>query len=140
MLTRSSKTFIIEEVKEESSKKIKRRRKGYRQIEITTKPKRAFVYKIPKSIYEKYMKEISRTPNENSRARVKRAKCHQKTYEKFNTSGETPNCLSNLLVAARQAFESRDFKTLIEILDKSLKIRDMILKQQVLAYMEGEND
>lgn len=127
------------EVTSETQAKTKPKRKVYRQhIFKTPKQTLALSYKIPSSIYEKYKNDLSADLAVKKKAHltVSRSKCHQTNYENFNT-GETPNCISNLLVAARQSFECRDFKTLIEILEKSLKIRDVVAKQQVLAYMEG---
>lgn len=138
----SGKCEIKDEKYETRTKRARMKSEGRRKVSQTVRtfrtspPTIALRYKIPLSIYERYMNEM--TSNPNKIPCIRRLRCHQVTYETFNTT-ETPNCRANILVAARQAFENRDFKTLTEILEKALKIRDMLLKQQVLAYMDGEH-
>lgn len=85
-------------------------------------------YKVPLSIYEKALNEIKSKPEahtENIRRR-----CHQTTYKNFNNNA-APLCRANVMEAAKQALEDRNYKELYELMKQALKVRDLFLMQQM---------
>lgn len=86
-------------------------------------------YKVPQKIYERAVHEISAALNRDQIITA-RARCHRNTIKSFNCI-EGITCPANFLEAAKQSLEDRNFKTLYEIINRALEIRDISLFQQV---------
>lgn len=92
-----------------------------------------FAYKVPQKAYERAISEISATLNRDQIITA-RARCHRNAYKSFNCT-EAITCPANFLEAAKQSLEDRNFKTLYEIINRALEIRDISLFQQVQQVM-----
>lgn len=87
-------------------------------------------YKLPTIIYENTINKLKEVPKIDTRAEENRLRCHQNTYNNFNTC-EPVDCNANFLQAAKQALEDRNFRVLYDIISKALNIRDHFLVQQM---------
>jgi len=92
-------------------------------------------YKLPSTIYENALNKLKEFLIKDSCDQENRLRCHQNTYNNFNTC-EPVDCNANILQAAKQALEDREFRVLYDIISKALNIRDNFLMQQMLEYME----
>lgn len=88
-------------------------------------------YFVPKSVYDAAMDDLQQKDESINKTPTRiTSHCHQKRYRYFNTQ-ESALCHPNILEAARQAFEDRNFRVLYEIIYKGLEIRDFYFSAQL---------
>jgi len=85
-------------------------------------------YFVPKPVYDQAIDDIQKTSELVNKK--DKPHCHQKEYRYFNTHQAALNN-ANILEAARQAFEDRNFRVLYEIIYKGLDKRDFYISTQL---------
>jgi len=88
---------------------------------------------IPKEIYDKALKDIADNRKLWREMPMMRENwCHREKYQYLNEVSVVPYSFANLMEAAKQALENRNFRALYAIIIKGLKQRNFSLDQQMM--------